>query len=115
MGFGRTEMVQVPGSAVEVVDTVGAGDAFSAGLLAWLHGEGRLRRELLDELSSADLTRLLAYANRVSAITCTRAGADPPYRTEVEASTLGTSPPVNTKVKRAARSPASRKRRAGPG
>jgi fructokinase len=85
IGFGQAEAVHVPGSPVQVVDTVGAGDAFSAGLLAWLHREGKLKRQLLERLSTTELLRLLTYANRVSALACTRAGADPPYRSEVEA------------------------------
>ena len=82
------------------------------GLASWRR---KAERELLDELSSGDLTRLLAYANRVSAITCTRAGADPRDRREIEASTLRPSLLVGAEVRRATRSPASRKRRARPG
>lgn len=89
IAFGQEEAVHVPGSRVQVVDTVGAGDAFSAGLLAWLHREGKLKRELLERLSSTDLQRLLGYANRVSALACTKAGADPPYRSEVESGLVG--------------------------
>ena len=89
IGFVQAEVVHVPGSPVQVVDTVGVGDAFSAGLLAWLHREGRLKPQLLERISSKDLLRLLTYANRVSALACTRAGADPPYRSEVEADSLG--------------------------
>ncbi len=60
-----------------VVDTVGAGDAFTAGLLDALvrrdlHRPGRL---------GADLAPVLADAVLVSSLTCERAGADPPRRT----------------------------------
>ena len=89
IGFGQAEAVHVPASPVQVVDTVGAGDAYSAGLLAWLHREGRLKRQLLQRLSSTDLLHLLTYANQVSALACTKAGADPPYRSELEAASLG--------------------------
>ena len=83
IGFTRREELESPTSEVSVVDTVGAGDAFSAAMLAWLHGRERLRRERLAELSADDLGGLLSFANHVSAIACTRAGADPPYLSQV--------------------------------
>jgi fructokinase len=70
---------------VKVVDTVGAGDSFTSGALGWLHQARRLNRTLLAQLSEAELGDLLAYAGLVSAITCTRAGADPPSAAEVAA------------------------------
>ncbi len=75
--------VAVPGQAVEVVDTVGAGDAFTAGLLGWLDRAGVTSRDTLAALADADLTEALTFARRVAAITCQRAGADPPALAEV--------------------------------
>lgn len=72
------ERVQVPAPKVETVDTVGAGDAFTAGLLHWLHAHGHLggRLEGLD----ADAVREAAvFAARVAALTCSVSGANPPY------------------------------------
>jgi fructokinase len=83
IGFTRSESVASPTSQVPVVDTVGAGDAFSAAMLAWLHRRERLPRGRLAELGADDLTGLLSFANQVSAITCTRAGSDPPYLAQV--------------------------------
>ena len=83
IGFTRAEEFESPASQVSVVDTVGAGDAFSAAMLAWLHRHKRLNRERLAELSADDLSGLLSFANQVSAIACTRAGADPPYLSQV--------------------------------
>jgi fructokinase len=67
---------------VEVVDTVGAGDAFGGAFLARWIGEGRARDDLEDVDAVVDATRL---AVRVASITCTRAGADPPTAAELEA------------------------------
>ncbi|MDQ4036920.1 MAG: carbohydrate kinase [Actinomycetota bacterium] len=75
---------------VSVVDTVGAGDAFAAGLLAALADRGRLHRHGLDDLDDADLDAILGGAALVSALTCARAGADPPNRAERDAA-LGKS------------------------
>jgi len=72
------EIVPVP--ATEVVDSVGAGDAFGAGFLAaWFEG-GRGPRELADTAAVVDATR---FAVRVGAMTAMRAGADPPTRAEL--------------------------------
>ncbi len=70
----------VPVPRVEVVDTVGAGDTFGGAFLAlWLeHGLGR--RELAD---AALLEDAVTFAVRAAAINCTRAGAEPPTRTEM--------------------------------
>jgi fructokinase len=67
-----------PAQSVEVVDTVGAGDAFSAGLLAGLQWQNvQTAADLLD-LTSAMLAQIIDSAIRVSALTCQQAGADPP-------------------------------------
>lgn len=75
--------VSVPGQPVEVVDTVGAGDAFTAGLLAWLDEHDRLTRPALNAIAHEELEAALRFARQVAAITCTRAGADPPRRDEL--------------------------------
>jgi fructokinase len=78
--LSRHASVHVPAPAVEVVDTVGAGDALTAGVLAHLHHSGRLSREGVDGLGAGGLARLLSYAVEIATDTCTRAGAQPPYR-----------------------------------
>ncbi len=75
--------VDAPSVSVRVRDTVGAGYAFTAGLLAHLYRTGRLARDALRRLPADDLARALGYANRVAAFTCARAGADPPRRGEL--------------------------------
>lgn len=68
---------------VPVVDTVGAGDAFTSGLLAALEERGLLDRRALRSADASALREVLAFASRVAAVTCTRKGADPPRRAEV--------------------------------
>jgi fructokinase len=75
-----------PGVRVTVIDTVGAGDTFSAALLAGLHGRallGAQARPALRDLDGATLDALLDEAARAAAITCSRRGADPPTAAEL--------------------------------
>jgi fructokinase len=70
---GRETDVEAP--RVDVVDTIGAGDAFGGGFLAWWHGRGLTRADLADHDLVVEGTR---FAVRVAALTCARAGASPP-------------------------------------
>jgi fructokinase len=77
------ERVEVPAVRARVVDTVGAGDSFTAGLLHHLGDRGllggRLTRLRLDDVAEA-----CRFAVRVAALTCSVSGPNPPWRTEVE-------------------------------
>jgi fructokinase len=88
-GASPEARVHVAAPKVGVVDTIGAGDAFGAGLLAWLHDRNKLVRAL--RLTSGELEEALAFACLVAAITCTRAGAEPPFRAEIERQVPGSS------------------------
>ena len=76
------ELVQRPAMAVKVADTVAAGDTFTAGLLEHLFASGRLGGRL-DTLTSRDVEAALDRALRAAAVTCSRAGADPPWAAEL--------------------------------
>lgn len=81
-GAHRGARIHVDAPQVEVVDTIGAGDAFGAALLAWLHDQSALRADLF--LEQDDLAAALEFACRAGALTCTRAGADPPWKWEMQ-------------------------------
>ncbi len=73
--------VTVPAPAVvDVADTVGAGDSFTAGLLHRLTALGHLGSRL-EGLSLEDVTQACAFAACVAAQTCSVPGANPPWRT----------------------------------
>jgi fructokinase len=74
--LGEVE-VRVPGERVDVVDTVGAGDTFTAGLLALLFRKG-LARESLPSMGKETLEEVLKGAVALSALACTVRGAGLP-------------------------------------
>ncbi|MBE8473088.1 carbohydrate kinase family protein [Streptomyces justiciae] len=73
----------VPGEEVDVVDTIGAGDTVNAALLHGLSALDALSAEAVEALRRDDWTRLLRFAARAAAVTCSRAGAESPYADEV--------------------------------
>jgi fructokinase len=80
-------LVQRPAVPVTVVDTVGAGDAFMAALLAGLGHRGLLGRSRtgrLRALAGAELAAVLDDAALAAALTCARPGADPPSAEQLQ-------------------------------
>jgi len=81
--YTASRTVTVAAIDVEVSDTIGAGDSFLAALLVWLDEAGVVEPGSVGGLSIDELTEALEFASRVSAVTCTRVGAEPPYRSEL--------------------------------
>ena len=71
--------VSVTAPSTDVVDTVGAGDTFNAGLLANLAVSGDLTRSKLATLGAERLKLTLEFAAQSAAITVSRPGADSPW------------------------------------
>jgi len=80
---GGAGAVEVDAPAVDVVDSIGAGDSFQAALLFALHAIGRIKTEALSQMNSNELRRVLSFASICAAFTCGRAGADPPRASDV--------------------------------
>jgi fructokinase len=81
----REGHAQVPAVQISLVDTVGAGDSFGAALLAALVERDALEPGTTRPLDDSLLEAALEYAAAAAAITCTRRGAVPPSRAEIEA------------------------------
>jgi len=78
-------MQEVPAPPTRVVDTIGAGDAFGGGFLAWWGARDLGRGELADPALVVEATR---FATLVAARTCERAGADPPRLAELDGAAI---------------------------
>ena len=79
--------VRMPAIRIDLVDTVGAGDSFTSGLLDGLRRAdliGAGRREALAAIDETTLVEVVDAAARIAAITCSRPGADPPTRAQID-------------------------------
>jgi fructokinase len=89
VAIGAWGELRVPAPPVRVVDTIGAGDAFTGGFLAWWRSRGLDRGALAD---SGLVARATEFAVLLAAKTCERAGASPPWldagATQLEAGAL---------------------------
>jgi fructokinase len=81
-GITMDHRAQVDAAKIGLVDTIGAGDAFGAAALAWLDEHDHLNPRL--NLERRELRSLLQFACSAAALACTKSGADPPWRSELE-------------------------------
>ena len=84
MAASREGQARVAAVPVTVADTVGAGDSFGAALLAALVERGALGPRATHLLDEALIEEALTYAVTAAGITCTRVGAVPPSRAEID-------------------------------
>lgn len=82
VAYAAGQEVRVPARTVDLVDTVGAGDAFQATLLRNLQDRGVFAADRT-WVEQVDLESLLRDSVKASAIVCGRQGADMPRRDEI--------------------------------
>jgi fructokinase len=83
VGYTRKLRADVPSQRVTVVDTVGAGDTFDAGVLASLKRDGLLTKAEVADLGEKAVRNALALGASAAAVTVSRAGANPPWAHEL--------------------------------
>jgi fructokinase len=71
------------GARIDVIDTVGAGDTFTGGILCGLHERNIRTRQSLASMDKSTFLEIADVALLASAIVCGRQGADPPWRREL--------------------------------
>lgn len=76
---------EMPTKVAQLIDPVGAGDAFMAGLLTYLQSRNGLTREALSALSQDKLNAALAAAQRAAAAVCASQGALMPAVVDIHA------------------------------
>ncbi|MCK8780282.1 carbohydrate kinase [Rhizobium sp. NTR19] len=82
-GYTRGFKTSVPSERVTVVDTVGAGDTFDAGILASFKMQDLLTKEKIAALTEDQVNKALALGAKAAAVTVSRAGANPPFAHEI--------------------------------
>ena len=82
-GYTARGKVSVSGEKVAVIDTVGAGDTFDAGILASLKMNDLLTKSAIATLSDEAVRDALALGAKAAAVTVSRAGANPPWSHEI--------------------------------
>jgi fructokinase len=80
---GTEQIANVKADKVVVVDTIGAGDTFNAGILNSLANEGALTKTFLVDPDSNVIQAALQHAVKVAALTVSRSGANPPWISEL--------------------------------
>lgn len=75
--------IEIPAQNIQVIDTIGAGDTFSAAFLAQLTNQDVITLQKLKTLEKTALEVMLNNCAHAAGITCSRLGANPPFRSEV--------------------------------
>ncbi len=91
-GTSRGHRVVRPPIKVTMADTIGAGDAFTAGILSSLYENGLATPKAVGAITADEVARTLDDATLIAALTCERHGGDPPTAAERDAALFRRAP-----------------------
>jgi fructokinase len=83
VAFHRSGQIDIPAPEIDMKDTVGAGDAFQAQLIAGLIEHGGMSRAAISRMSRPDIAAVIRRAVWAASQTCRRQGADPPAASDL--------------------------------
>ena len=69
---------------IKVLDTVGAGDIYHAGMISYLHKNKLLTKKKLNKITKNEWVECLNFASKAAAINCNREGCNPPTFREIQ-------------------------------
>ena len=76
--------IKINSLKIKVNDTVGAGDSYIAGIIAWLYKKNLLEKNQIEKISKKKWFECLQFASKIAAITCMRDGCNPPSLNELK-------------------------------
>ncbi len=82
--INKNNQISSPLYDLPVADTIGAGDTFHGAMLSYLYKQNWLDRNTLNNLTKEQLYTIGDYANKAAGINCSRSGANPPIKLEME-------------------------------
>ena len=75
--------ISIKSIKTKVVDTVGAGDSFQAGVISWLMNNNLIFKNKLKTLDKTEWKSCLDYANKIASFCCMKEGCDPPFEKDL--------------------------------
>ena len=81
--YTKKYKISIKSIKTKVVDTIGAGDSFQAGVISWLMNNNFIFKNKLKILDKTEWKSCLDYANKIASFCCMKEGCDPPFEKDL--------------------------------